>query len=254
MSEAIPQFGEQARRPLIYAHRGNSGFAPENTIVAFEQGLALGADGSECDVHATADGHLVVMHDADVSRTTDGSGPIREKTLAQMRELDAGSWKGTEYAGTKVPLLENIIALHIGRGQLCIEVKDYACGGQVVELIDSMGACEWASIHSFSYDVITQARAQNPRIPTAWIYGAPIEERSDAEVVAMLLDGGIQAISVHGRRLTDELLARCRRAGLGVLVWTVDEAEQVRFLRELRVDAIVSNRPGVALGVCAEDA
>ena len=94
---------------FIFAHRGASAQAPENTLEAFSLAISMGADGLELDVHLSSDGELMVIHDAKVDRTTNGTGLIREKTLAEIKALDAGSWKGEQFAGEKVPTFEELL-------------------------------------------------------------------------------------------------------------------------------------------------
>lgn len=112
---------------LVAAHRGNSMYFPENTMPAFESALTLDVDMIENDLHMTADGEIIVMHDHTVDRTTDGTGPIREKTLAEMKELDAGAWKGAEFAGVRVPTFLEFLELVRDRKDMLfnIELKDY---------------------------------------------------------------------------------------------------------------------------------
>jgi glycerophosphoryl diester phosphodiesterase len=97
-------------RPLVCAHRGRSGVAPENTLAAFEAAVDLGADFLELDVRRSADGEIVCIHDATVDRTTDGTGAVADLTLAELRALDAGSWKDARYAGERIPLLSAVLA------------------------------------------------------------------------------------------------------------------------------------------------
>ena len=116
------------RNPIpVAAHRGNSRYFPENTMCAFRSALELKPDMIETDLHMTKDGHLVIMHDHLVDRTTDGTGLIREKTLAEMRALDAGGWKGEDFRGEKTPTFEEFIDLFAGEKELLfnIELKDY---------------------------------------------------------------------------------------------------------------------------------
>lgn len=111
----------------VAAHRGNSKYFPENTMAAYRSGVELGADMLEIDLHMTADGHLVMMHDHRVDRTTNGKGLIREKTLEEIRELDAGSWKGEQFKGEKVPTFEEFLAFVREYPDLLlnVELKDY---------------------------------------------------------------------------------------------------------------------------------
>ena len=111
-------------RPLVIAHRGASGSAPENTMAAFSLAVERGAEVVELDVQMTADGYPVVIHNATVNRTTDGTGLVREKTLAELQTLDAGSWFETRFAGERVPTLEEVVTWARGRVALAIEIKN----------------------------------------------------------------------------------------------------------------------------------
>lgn len=108
---------------LVVGHRGAPGYAPENTMASFEKALELGADLLELDIQLSRDGELVVMHDADVSRTTDGQGRIAEMSLAEIRQLDAGAWFGARFCGQRVPMLTEVLAWAKGRTPLVIEIK-----------------------------------------------------------------------------------------------------------------------------------
>ncbi len=244
-------FSDRPYRPLVMAHRGNSAFAPENTLVAFEQALALGADGCECDVRGTADGEIVVIHDATVDRTTDATGAIGEMTLEQVRALDAGSWKGAEFAGQRVPLLAEVLETHVGRGMLYVEIKDYQCTQRAIEVIDQCDAHEWASLCSFSHDVCVEARKLRPELPVALIYSGGATPKPPNELVKLALAGNLQALSVTHADVTPELVVRCRQCGVGLWVWTVDDKERLAELNLMRVDNIVSNDPALALRVCS---
>lgn len=111
----------------VAAHRGNSRYFPENTLAAFRSAFALAPDMIETDLHMTQDGRLVLIHDHRVDRTTDGTGLVREMTLSRIRSLDAGSWKGEQFRGERVPTLEEFLALAEGAPDMLfnIELKDY---------------------------------------------------------------------------------------------------------------------------------
>jgi glycerophosphoryl diester phosphodiesterase len=110
-------------KTLVVGHRGALGYAPENTMPSFEKGIACGADVLELDIHVSLDGKLVIMHDSDVNRTTDGTGPIEEMTLAQIKKLDAGKKFGIQYAGTRVPTLYELVDWARDKIPLAIEIK-----------------------------------------------------------------------------------------------------------------------------------
>jgi len=116
--------GAAYQHVVCIAHRGNSHQAPENTLVAYREAAEIGADLAECDVDITADGHVVLMHDRSVDRTTDGSGLVQELTLEQLKALDAGSWKAEAYAGETVPTLHELMSQHTDDGlQIVVEIK-----------------------------------------------------------------------------------------------------------------------------------
>lgn len=138
----------------IYAHRGSSGTHPENTLPAFSEAIRAGADGIELDVHFSKDGHLIVMHDEEVDRTTNGKGLIREKTLEEIKKLHAGSWFDKEFAATKVPELKEVLALLLQknyRGMLMIEIKtdQYEYTGIEEKLANLLTSREWPFQHGY---------------------------------------------------------------------------------------------------------
>jgi glycerophosphoryl diester phosphodiesterase len=112
---------EGKEKVICVAHRGGAGCAPENTPAAFKKAIALGADMVECDIHLSKDGHMVVIHDDRLDRTTNGKGLVREKTLAELKALDAGSWYGGEFAGEKISTLEELLDLAQGKVEVIIE-------------------------------------------------------------------------------------------------------------------------------------
>ena len=110
-------------QPLIGAHRGGAAYAPENTLASFAEGLRRGADMLELDIHLSRDGELIVLHDHDLTRTTDGRGYVHQRTVADLQRLDAGSWFDPRFAGERIPTLEEVIAFVARRAYLTIEVK-----------------------------------------------------------------------------------------------------------------------------------
>ncbi len=114
---------ERGQWPLLVGHRGASAMAPENTMVSFERALADGADALEMDVWISADGHAVVIHDETVDRTTDGTGKVKDMSLADLRKLDAGSWFDPQFAGEKIPTLDEVLGWAAGKLRLILELK-----------------------------------------------------------------------------------------------------------------------------------
>ncbi len=150
---------------LLSAHRGNSAYYPENTMPAFESALKLPIDMLEFDLHMTSDGQIIMMHDHKVDRTTDGEGPIRSYSLAQIKQLDAGAWKGPQFAGTRIPTFAEFLEVLKDRPDigLCVELKDYPKDGaewafesadKSIALIEQYGVAERCVINSFSAELL----------------------------------------------------------------------------------------------------
>lgn len=137
----------------IYAHRGSSGTHPENTLPAFAEAVRVGSDGIELDVHLSADGQIVVMHDEEVDRTTNGKGLLREKTLEEIKKLNAGSWFSKDFSAAKVPTLKEVLNLLLQknyRGVLMIELKtDKYEYPQIEEKVSALLQQSWPFEHGY---------------------------------------------------------------------------------------------------------
>lgn len=245
----MTDMSDAAWRPLITAHRGASAEYPENTMAAFDAGLRAGADASECDVHRSGDGELMVIHDDTVDRTTDGSGPVSQMTADELAGLDAGGYMGRKFAGEQIPRLEDVIELHKNRAQLIIEIKDYGCTEDVLECIADLNAARDVSVCSFSFDECVRARRQAPEIPAAFIYAGQDERMDAGALVEKVLRGNVNILSVHHTLVQPALLNECRLRGVALWAWTVDDPARVRDLAAMGVGNIVSNRPGMALEI-----
>jgi glycerophosphoryl diester phosphodiesterase len=222
----------------IIAHRGASGRCPENTLLAFHQALEQRADAVEFDVRLTGDGALVVMHDATVDRTTDGTGVVGEMPLEAVLELDAGE-------GESVPTLEQ--ALEATEGvPVIVEIKDPAAGQSVADTLLGAGARERVLVGSFESAPLGPVRRAG--IPTTPSRREATRFWLASRVGWPRLGCGYQALSVpeyQGRlRVVDRrFLCHATRGGRPVHVWTVDEAETARRLRSLGVAGILTNFP-----------
>jgi len=242
---ALQELSPLKSRPVVIAHRGFSGMAPENTLVAFEQALELGCDAIECDVHCTADGHVVIMHDANVDRTTNGSGPISGMTLAELKQLDAGSWKDAAYTGERVPTLAEALQLIGDRAVLIIEVKQAGIEQAMVDVVRAEGALRRVFVFSFHHESVKRVRAIEPLIPCGWLTGGtqdPSDEAA-AALVDQVLTANASMLASHYKGVTEAVLRRVALAGLTLCVWTLDEAEDLRTWVAAGADAIGSNWP-----------
>ncbi len=234
-------------KPLICAHRGASAVAPENTMAAFRAAKRLGADSFELDTYLTADGVAVLLHDGTVDRTTDGTGPIGKLTLAEVRKLDAGSWKDARYKGEPVPTLEEALVNRDGL-YVNIELKatpeTYApLAKEVVRLIEKHRLEKAVIISSFSADALKEVKRLNPKVRTGYLYGAKVPEVHPEP---------LDAVHPHFGAVTPEYMAWARDKGYQVNVWTVDGPDEMRRLIDLGVDSIITNVPNVLHEVRAE--
>lgn len=163
-------------KTVIYAHRGASGSAPENTMAAFEKALSMDSHGIECDVQMTKDGKLIICHDEMVDRTTDGKGFIKDKTFEELKQLDAGSWFDNNFAGQRLPLLEELLELTKRSGiYLNIELKTgivqyNGIENKVVEMVKSYGLLDKTIFSSFNHYSIVQIKEKTPEAITGALF------------------------------------------------------------------------------------
>ena len=233
----------------VVAHRGACRRAPENTLAAFSAALELGAQAIELDVQRTRDGELVVIHDETVDRTTDGSGPVRELSLAEIRSLDAGSWFRPAFAGERVPTLSEVIRTVRGKACLNVEIKggpnpgvapDDDIAGQVLELLRAEDFLGQVLISSFNHEILARVRALDAAVPIAVLY---LRHHSHALEVAARV--GAQALHPFFASVTPGMVRAAHRRGLRVNPWTVDSPWVGRLLFSFGADAIITNQPSV---------
>jgi glycerophosphoryl diester phosphodiesterase len=250
-------------RPLIYAHRGGAALRPENTLAAFDNGLALGADGLELDVHLSRDGVVVVHHDPTLERTTSGSGAVRLKTAAELAALDAGyrfvaadRKDAAEFPfrgrGIGVPTLREVLARY--PVPLIIELKtpEAALARATVDELRAANALERVALGSFYGQALAAARAYEPRLAS----GAAREETRWALYKSWVhwplgrtAFSEFQVPERSGRTtiVTPRFVAHAHRAGIPVKVWTVNARADVARLLSWGVDAIITDRPDIAV-------
>ncbi|MFJ4531049.1 glycerophosphodiester phosphodiesterase [Streptomyces nigrescens] len=220
---------------LTIGHRGMMGVEPENTLRSFVRAEHEGLDVIELDLHLSKDGALVVMHDADVDRTTDGAGPIAERTLAELRELDAGQ-------GERIPVFEEV--LEAVKGPLQAEIKDVAAAQALAEVMRSRDLVGRVDVISFHDEALAAIRTLLPGVRTALI-----GSRYGADVVDRALAVGATMLSLNIRRLTLELVERAHAAQLKVVAWTVNTHDQLRLARGLGLDGVVTDQPEIRRAV-----
>lgn len=232
-----------ARDHLIEAHRGNSSEYPENTFSAFRSAVDLGARWIELDIHSTADGVFVVMHDETVDRTTPGKGRIAEMHSDQVLGLDAGSWKGPQFAGERVPRLEDVLRFAADTGvRLNIEVKRFGCcHGRAADLADLLAKIPPRTsdphlVSSFNLEALKELRGVAPDVPLALL-------GSNGETFGLAIEEGFPWANVEVKAVTPETVACAHAHGVCVMMWTLDDHQLLRHYVEIGVDKICTNRP-----------
>ena len=222
------------------AHRGASAYAPENTFSAFDKALSLGAAQVELDVHFSEDGHIVVIHDDNLDRTTNGSGPVSGHTLAQLRTLDAGSWFGSEYAGEGMRSLGEVLERYKDKLYLHIEIKGAGEGlpQRTVDLVRGYGMVERVSITSFQGPRLAEARAYAPDIPLGWL----VRDWDDS-VLGESKEMNLTMICPRADLVTPELADQVRRGGFLVRAWGVSTEELMKQVVEAGADGMTVNFP-----------
>lgn len=234
----------------VWAHRGASAYAPENTMSAFLLAKRLGADGVELDVHLTSDGKVVVCHDSDIRRTSNGSGAIEDMTYAELADWDFGypSVFGSCFEGERIPLLEEVYRALIPYGVVVnVELKRTSPGivEKVLEVEEKCGAAGAVIYSSFVHAYLTELKAQNPAVPVAPLY------KDEAEFVA--LGKRLKATALHpayGGVLADgEYIHKAHLAGLRVNPYTVNDIETMTALVEMGADALITNYPDRAIEI-----
>jgi glycerophosphoryl diester phosphodiesterase len=232
---------------LRIGHRGAAGVAPENTIASFRRAVALGAQAVELDVQRTKDGHLVVMHDDTVDRTTDGIGRVADLTLAQIRRLDAGSWKGTEFAGEHVPTLDEVAEALPPEILLFVEIKGGAARAPGIEedvlRFIARGAGDRVRASSFDHRVLARLRALDRDIGLGALF-----ECLPADPVALAWGCGATALHPSFGYVVPELVAAAHAKGIEVHTWTVNDPDDIARIRAMRVDGIFSDHPDRLIG------
>ena len=239
------------RKPWVIAHRGASGHTPENTLAAFERAVQLGAGFIETDLHLTRDAQFVAIHDATLERTTNGRGAVRDFTLAELRQLDAGMWFDREYMGQRIPTLDEVLEFARKNDVIFyLEVKYDAAWGMHHSLVAALQKAENAArTIVISFDQATLAALR--RVDASVMMGLLADEPGP-DYVKDALELGARQMCPQVSLLTPDLVQRAHGADLQVATWTVNDAEAMRRVIDAGVDGIMTNFPD-RLGAVIED-
>ncbi len=223
---------------LAIAHRGASGYAPENTRAAFDLALEMKAGAIETDVQLSADGEAVIFHDGTVDRTSDGHGPLGDYTLAELRALDLGGWYRTEFAGQRILTLAEFLDEYAGRIPLAIEIKDPRAAAATIAALAARDLRKDIQITSFHWPALLDAQALDPNLPYGFL--TPTFEE---DTVTRVARRGFAQICPHAERLTARRITFAHRLGLDVRAWGVTRRDQVERLFETGADGATCNWP-----------
>jgi glycerophosphoryl diester phosphodiesterase len=237
---SVRQLYQRARAggaPLVGGHRGNPAEEPENTLASFRSAIELGVDIIECDVHLSSDGELVVIHDHTLDRTTNGTGLVRQHTLAELRELDAG-------AGERLPILAEVCELaREGAVGLCVEIKQIpipypGLEEKLTSQLEDLGMLDQTAVISFHHGSVKRVKELEPRLSTGVLEGArPLDPAGIMK--AALAD----LYAPHFGAMDAELVEDVHSAGGAVGVWTVDDGAGIAWCKICRPDSVFTNRP-----------
>ena len=227
---------------LTIAHRGASGYAPENTLAAYRRAVAQGVTFIETDLHLTRDAHFVALHDETVNRTTNGQGPIQQMTLLEARRLDAGSWFGSEFIGERLPTLPEILDFAKKHDVVFyLELKsDGFWGGDhaLISALRDSGEIPRVIVVAFDASILEGLRKIEPTLMTALLYDGTIENPLERA-----LSIGARQIAVKGDLMTPNFLSEAHKKDIQLVCWTINQPAHMRLLAAAGVDGIMSDYP-----------
>lgn len=234
----------ERRRPLVIAHRGAAGEAPENTIGAFRLALEQGCDAIELDIHLSADGELIVCHDYTIDRTTTGSGKIREMTVKELKQVDAGRKFHEKYAGERIPLLEEVFDLVPAEIMINVEIKhayDDQVPPRLVELMAKKNRLHNVVVSSFDHKCLYRVKQIAPEAKIGLLYLSNfVSHRAVAETVGL----PVYSLHPHYKFIDRENIEDAVAHGLQVYPYTIDNEAEMRQAISDGVTGIITDYPG----------
>ena len=246
MSYQLPPYAQ------LIAHRGNSGPSPENTRLAIEQAFGLGVDMVEVDVHLSRDGVPVLVHYPTLEQTTNGNGRVHHHTLAELKQLDAGSWKGSRFAGEPILTLTEALELARHRVPLNLDLKIPKVVQAVITAVRYMEMLDQVVITGCTRRCVKKIRAQEPNLMVLLNLSQSMNLLAQhgptllfrQVYLAQTRDAGAVGININHIYLNRKLVTAVHQAGLTVWTWTVDDERRFQELLDLDVDSISTNWPG----------
>ncbi|HSR04056.1 MAG TPA: glycerophosphodiester phosphodiesterase [Proteiniclasticum sp.] len=229
---------------LIYAHRGNSSVYPENTMSAFRSAIDLGVHGIETDVHLTKDGELVITHDEEISRVSDGKGMIKDLTYKELLAFDFGSWKGEEYKGEKIVKLTQLLDLLENQEiMLNIEIKMGfllypGIEEKLLEVLTERGFLHRIIFSSFNHYSLAKLKSLNPDALVAPLYQSGLYEPYN-----YALTFGASFIHPYYMAMDRSIVEESHKKNIKVNLWTVNDTDKVSYYKDLGIDGLITDYP-----------
>jgi glycerophosphoryl diester phosphodiesterase len=252
----MPQ--ESSSNQLIIAHRGAAGHAPENTLSAVRKAIEMHADAVEIDVRQTRDSQIVAMHDEDVDRTTNGKGDVRELTLRELKQFDAGTWFSENFKDERVPTLQEIIDVLDSTTKLIVELKEGAetspdIEQRVVDIVEKNNLGQRVILKSFDREVLSRIRVYAPEIPLLYVYvfAIPLLNLTVDQGISAgdLLKMDVEYLQPHKIFLTQSFISSAKEKGYKVIAWDVKTEANMKDIIALGVDGIETDYPDVLFSV-----
>ena len=245
-----PKLTDQ-KRVLTIAHRGASGYAPENTIAAFDKALEMKADYIELDIQMSKDGELIVIHDTTVDRTTDGHGELKNMDLASLKKLDAGNWFDHKFAGERIPTLNEILDRYSGKIALLIELKDPSLYPGIEKKLAAelkkrrlhRNKDDSIIIQSFDHTSIKRIKSMLKSVSTSILINFHMPEISTEKLKQ--LSTFAKYVSHPPIGIDHSLVKRIHSSGMYIFTWTVNDIKTFHYLKSINVDGIITDFPDI---------
>lgn len=238
---------------IVIAHRGASAYYPENTMAAFKAAFEMDAEMIELDVMITKDGVPVVFHDRTLNKKTNGTGPVKNYRLDQLKELDAGSWFDKKFAGEPIPTLEEVLEFAAGKIALNIEIKTEAVTDELYEgleekslkLVRKYGMENHVIFSSFDYRAVEHLKKLDPEISVALLYNKKSSEKMlPSELVEKY---GVDAFNCSYEQLNKKRLKNLKEHGIPAFIYTVNKKRVMRKLLNKGVQGIFTDKPDLLI-------
>ncbi len=224
---------------INYAHRGASEYAPDSTIAAFDMGIKMNANGIETDLHKTKDGHIVLFHNDNLDNRSSGTGPIKEYTLAELKEMDFGAWKDPKYAGEKILTLEEFAQRYFHLDlTFALELKAPDCEKETLAIVEKFGVQDKVIITSFNFEYIENIRKLNKDIRIGWL----VRETTDEACQALKSINGLQLCpqAFFTEKKDIDLI---NSYGLRARIWGITNVDLMKKMCDFDIDGMTCNYP-----------